>query len=60
MRKNISSYDFLVAASCSGSARQLAKRLGMPLHIVHIRLLVLKRKGIEVRFRAERPGTPQS
>lgn len=53
-RKNISTYDFLLAAKCSGSARSLAKRLGMDLHIVHIRLLILKKKGIEVVFQGEK------
>lgn len=50
MKKPISALDFLIAASCSGSAKALATRLGIPLHIVHIKLLVLKRKGIEVVF----------
>lgn len=57
-KKPISTLDFLIVAKCSGSARSLAAKLGMDLHMVHIRLLVLRRKGIVVVFQGEKEQQP--
>ncbi|HMN30622.1 MAG TPA: hypothetical protein PKE45_20895 [Caldilineaceae bacterium] len=48
----IPTIEFLIAARCSGSIESLAKRLNLDIHTVYQRLIVLKRRGIVVRFRS--------
>lgn len=47
----IPTVEFLIAASCSSSLESLARRLNLDIYTVYQRLIVLKRRGIVVRFR---------
>jgi hypothetical protein len=57
MKQPISTFDFLVAASCSGSAWSLARRLGVTVWTVHTMIERFRRRGIEIAFKP-RPTPP--